>query len=145
MTALMVFRIDFSRVPDVYLKKVDDEVGWGIFAYSPLEEGDYVGEYLGRVPNFLLSLSSLASRSVLSHCTGVVEKTRFGRNAYLCAYVRVTEYTRMSINALKRANLVRFVNHSSNPNLAWVEVFYGGMYPMHFYYSPSTRGQCRRS
>jgi SET domain-containing protein len=81
-------------------------VGSGLFLQQRLSRGALVGEY-----------------------TGVVRDTRtiHYSNPYLSSYASVLPYCKLTIDALHMGSLMRFINHSSQPNVEWLEVFDGEM------------------
>ncbi len=76
-----------GRVVPLAIKKIDDQVGFGLFAKSALRPGDWIGEYAG----------------VLSRDWG----TRF--NPYLFKYPFATPF---AIDGERLGNELRFANHS---------------------------------
>lgn len=76
------------------LKWIDDEIGYGLFAEANLDKGAFIGEYTGVFSSFEAS------------------------NAYCFQYPhRLFSKNYFIIDAEKEGNLVRFINHSENPNL----------------------------
>jgi len=84
-------------IPPVRLRWIDDRVGWGVFAEQDLKPMHYIGEYSGIVRR---------------------KKRSDAKNAYCFEYTIVNdESTRYTIDALDHGGIVRFINHSSTPNL----------------------------
>ncbi|MBS0615356.1 MAG: SET domain-containing protein-lysine N-methyltransferase [Verrucomicrobia bacterium] len=111
--ALHIDKILGGYIPDVSVRWINDQVGYGLFAEEDIPEGAYVGEY-----------------------TGIVHRNdrRYFEplNNYYFEYPVPDEIGRsFVINALQ-GNLTRFINHSSAPNLRPVHVFYGGYYHLIF-------------
>ncbi|MBI3211167.1 MAG: SET domain-containing protein-lysine N-methyltransferase, partial [Simkania negevensis] len=76
---------------------ISPQLGYGVFAVKDISALTYIGEY-----------------------TGVVEKRsrRLNRfNNYIFGYVVGPKPTPFVINAEKRGNFTRFINHSDEPNL----------------------------
>jgi hypothetical protein len=90
------------------LEYIDDVLGYGIFANQEIKEGQYVGEYVGEIKRYL--------------------PLRFRRNDYL-GELRVGEEVPLKfiIDAEKKGNLTRFINHSISPNLQSLTVITQGM------------------
>jgi len=76
---------------------VSEEIGYGLFAEKNLDPGEYIGEYAGLVGLFE---SGRNTKYMLHYPTRF-----FSMNTYV-------------IDAQEHGNQMRFVNHSSNPNLA---------------------------
>ncbi|MBY0548345.1 MAG: SET domain-containing protein-lysine N-methyltransferase [Candidatus Obscuribacterales bacterium] len=86
-----------AHVANVYIAKVSDQVGYGVFAMEDIPPGQWLGEYTG-----------LARTCKDSDCT----------NAYVFNYV----YGAV-IDASKRGNFSRFINHSEqSPNARYMRV-----------------------
>ena len=85
------------RAPQVELRWIDDQIGWGVFAAQNLPAQYYIGEY-----------------------AGLVRRKRFkdSKNAYCFQYAIVQgESTRLTIDAKDQGGISRFINHSDTPNL----------------------------
>ena len=81
----------------VRLRWIDDTLGWGVFAEQDLMPMHYIGEYAGIVRR---------------------KKRSDAKNAYCFEYSIVSdESTRYTIDAMDQGGIVRFINHSSTPNL----------------------------
>lgn len=85
----------------VYLKKVNDRVGWGAFALFDLPPGTLLGEYSG----------------VVVQC--------FGGNSFTIFYTEEDEFGegRLDIDASYWGNEMRFLNHSTQPNVDIIRSF----------------------
>ncbi len=80
----------------LYLKKISEQVGWGVFARTNLVAGEIIGEYAGVVH---------------SHKTG---------GTYTMAYQKIQDQA-LNIDARFMGNITRFVNHSERPNIEAIE------------------------
>jgi hypothetical protein len=90
-----------GQTADLYLAKVNDEVGYGVFAGTDLEPGDWVGEYIG-----------------LARHRGKADKG----NKYLYKYALFS-----AIDARDLGNYTRWINHSKlHPNATDDFVFVNG-------------------
>lgn len=89
--------------PPISIGWISKEIGFGVFAKKPIEKGQIIGMY-----------------------TGVVQKVEVG-NPYQLAY-QLLDDTIYVINAKKRGNFTRFVNHSYTPNLEIEKVHFEGAF-----------------
>ena len=91
-----------SRCDHVYIRYIDHAVGYGVFANRSLPALTYVGEYTG----------SVKRRSV----------KRIDSNDYVFGYMAGSKSTPFVIDAAKKGNFTRFINHSCAPNMSsrWV-------------------------
>lgn len=85
--------------PPLYIKWIDEEIGWGAFALRRIEPGEIVGEY-----------------------TGVALEGGLG-NSYTMHYLEGDVGIDIYIDATKFGNETRFINHSASPNGAFIEAF----------------------
>lgn len=88
----------------IYIRYVNSSIGYGIFAKQDLPALTYVGEYTGIITR---------RRS---------KRTRF--NDYVFGYMAGPKNTPFIIDAKKKGNFTRFINHSDSPNMnsRWVIV-----------------------
>jgi SET domain-containing protein len=97
--------IEQKRQAPIEVRKVDDEVGDGVFAAKRIAPCAFVGEYTGviqeRTPKELKN-----ERYCLRLTTWEMGKRNF------------------CINASQKGNFTRFINHSANPNLALHSVYW---------------------
>ncbi|MDX8431726.1 MAG: SET domain-containing protein-lysine N-methyltransferase [Candidatus Algichlamydia australiensis] len=89
---------DFKKkhLPKLFIKHVNQLVGYGLFAADDLAELSLIGEY-----------------------TGIVRRRRRWsdrQNAYIFGYVVGPHDTPYVIDAKEKGNLTRFINHSETPN-----------------------------
>lgn len=95
-----------AEVADVYLLKIDDTVGYGVFANSDIQPGDLIGEYSGLVIN-----------------DGEIS----GDHDFAYAH----DYPWMSasahIDAKFQGNYTRFVNHSVHANCSTMRIVVDGV------------------
>ena len=91
-----------TETAEVYIQKISEAVGHGLFAYEEIEAGQMIGEYTG-----------LARRKKNSDCS----------NAYIFNYTSDDV-----IDASKRGNSMRFINHSNhNANTNYKRVMLDGV------------------
>lgn len=86
----------------LYIRYIDSDLGYGIFAAKPIHALSLVGEYTGKVM--------------------LRRKRERSPNDYIFDYSAGHSNTRFVIDASHQGNLTRFINHSNNPNLLsrWV-------------------------
>lgn len=89
--------ISNPTLPPVKLKWIDSQIGWGVFAASPIKKMTFIGEYAGK----------LRKRRRVDT-----------KNAYCFEYVLAEGYSSpYIIDAQDQGGIVRYINHSNNPNL----------------------------
>ena len=91
----------------IYIRYVDSDIGYGVFANRDLPALTYIGEYTGVVTR--------------RH----VKKTRF--NDYVFGYMAGPKNTPFIIDAKLKGNFTRFINHSDEPNMNSRWVIAGGV------------------
>ena len=99
--------IEQAYIPQVSVRSCEEPVGWGLFAEEELQEGAFVGEYTG-----------LVRKNDEHHCL----------NDYLYRYPVPDPIGRDYVIDATAGNLIRFVNHSSTPNLKPYYAFKDGYY-----------------
>ena len=106
-------KIKAGFIPKVAIEFLGDPVGYGLFAEEVIYSGSYVGEY-----------------------TGIVRKNQrqyFAPfNNYCYEYPVPDEIGRSFVIDATNGNLTRFINHSFEPNLKPMHVFYEGFYHLIF-------------
>lgn len=92
------------RSDHIYIRYIDHRMGYGVFAKKDLPALTYIGEYTGVVTR--------------RH----PKKTRL--NDYVFGYLAGPKNTPFIIDARKKGNFTRFINHSESPNMnsRWVIV-----------------------
>lgn len=95
-----------AEVADVYLMKVNDIVGYGVFANSGINPGDLIGEYTGLVRRD----GDIAGDHDFSYALG---------------YPWMADSAH--IDAKQMGNYTRFVNHSSDANCSTMRVVVDGV------------------
>ena len=88
---------DQKKEQDFYIKYIHPLIGHGVFAKKGIATHSLIGEY-----------------------TGIVRKRRgfYDRNnQYIFSYVNCGKDTSYVVDAEKRGNFTRFINHSADPNL----------------------------
>jgi hypothetical protein len=92
--------------PQVYIQRVSESIGWGVFAGEDIAKGTFVGEYTGTV--------------------GLERVDDHGCDRYAWSYPVPEEIASVSLDAEHWGNAMRFVNHSRSPNLEAGYVWYEG-------------------
>lgn len=95
--------ISVGYFADTVIRWIDDDLGYGLFAGIDFIEGDYIGEYTGKVRRIVRSKKDL--------------------NPYCVHYpTKFFSWNYTLIDAQDQGNESRFINHSSTPNLTphWV-------------------------
>jgi SET domain len=78
---------------------VSSVAGWGVFARFPLQTGDFIGKYVGEV----MSQEEAERRGLIADEKG-------------CSYLFLMA-SDVSVDACRKGSKVRFINHSSTPNV----------------------------
>jgi len=86
------------------LRYISEDVGWGLFSEVDLEPGDFVGEYTGRI--------QLAREILYGDKPMPTWESDFAWN-YPC---ELPDGTELEINARLEGNVLRYANHSFQPN-----------------------------
>jgi hypothetical protein len=89
--------IESGYIPDVSLRWIDENIGWGLFAERSFKPKEYIAEY-----------------------TGILRKWRRSdrKNAYCFEYVHESgSPTGYLIDARDQSGIARYINHSPNANL----------------------------
>ena len=82
----------------IYIKWIDETLGFAVFAKQDIEAGSFIGEYAGKVRQ--------------------LHRFRNDQNSYCLHYpTRFLSWNYLAIDALEFGNEMRFVNHSDTPNL----------------------------
>jgi len=87
-----------------YIKKVNDQIGYGLFSAEPLKADDLIGEYTGVVQE--------------AFHFDPEDKETSAKTEYAWNYPdEIPGLPPLEINARYAGGVLRFVNHSFNPNL----------------------------
>lgn len=99
--------------PAVSIRHVDNEVGYGVFAEQRIPPCGYLGEYTGCIQQ---------------------KASKLLKDKQYCVRYSVWNITRknFTVDAEKRGNFTRFINHSANPNLGLQSVYWKGIPRMIF-------------
>lgn len=92
------------RHDHIYVRYIDPSIGYGVFANRDIPALTYIGEYTGVVT--------------------LRKKKRTRLNDYVFGYMTGPKDSPFIIDAQKRGNFTRFINHSDDPNLSsrWVVI-----------------------
>lgn len=84
-------------MPDLTIRWIDSDMGWGVFAQQPIKKMEFVAEYVGQVRK---------------------RQKADSKNGYCFEYVVAQGYsTPYNIDARMRGGVARYINHSNTPNL----------------------------
>ncbi|MFZ0565891.1 MAG: SET domain-containing protein, partial [Chlamydiales bacterium] len=101
--------IEAANIPDITIRWIGEKIGYGLFTNCPIKKWDYIGEYTG-----LLRRRNLFSPNVNDYCF-----------MYPREWIAFKAYT---IDSERQGNYTRFINHSDDPNVESVSVFYAGYF-----------------
>jgi SET domain-containing protein len=109
-----------SRMAPVYIGKVDNKVGYGVFAASELEKDAFIGEYTGVIQE--------------AEGTSGQELDEGGfESDYAWYYLEEIEQApTLEINGRFEGNELRYVNHSSEPNVDVEHILINGYWILFF-------------
>lgn len=113
-------QIAAGQLAPLYIRKVSDTVGYGVFAAKRLREADFIGEYAGVVQPETAG-------------TGAEENGGGYESDYSWYYLDdVPSGPTLEINGRKEGNVLRFVNHGNAPNVAVEHTLYEGQWLIFF-------------
>ena len=99
--------IESNFLPEVSIRWIDDDLGWGVFAEKAFQKMDFIAEYSG-----LIRKSKRSDR----------------KNGYCFEYLYAPGIpSKFTIDAENQSGIARFINHSSKPNLDGSIATYDGM------------------
>ena len=101
------------------IRKLGDTLGRGLFAESPLQPGDFIGEYAG--------LINYASR-----CRPVRDDRGGFATDYAWTYPEKRGWRALEVNGRDWGNESRFVNHSFTPNCRMEHTLVEGLWVLFF-------------
>lgn len=103
----------------IYLKFINDVIGYGAFADACIEEGDIIAEYTGNVISFAAAAQiPLKKRTYFMQLPNCYAATIWPQPLF--------------VDARKVGNCTRFINHSYEPNLQGKAYFDGAMWHVIF-------------
>lgn len=104
----------------IYIKKIDDTVGLGVFAARPIKKDDFIGEYAGVV--------QISGK--YTHC---YDADTGYESDYSWYYVDdLEDCPSLEINARQEGNEMRMINHGLAPNLTVEHTLYEGQWVLFF-------------
>ncbi|MBI5345857.1 MAG: SET domain-containing protein-lysine N-methyltransferase [Chlamydiae bacterium] len=92
-----------SFIPNVLIKWINPIVEYGLFANEDFAKNSFMGVYSGEIRKYNNRLDD--------------------KNAYCFEYSIAGSKTPFTIDAREKGSLIRFVNHSSTPNLSPIAVY----------------------
>lgn len=93
-------------IPDVYIQWIDTVREFGLFANRDFPKNAFLGEYTGNIRKY--------------------KKIIDDKNSYLFEYSIGYKKTHFTIDAREKGSLIRFVNHSTHPNITPLSVYLDG-------------------
>lgn len=97
-----------QREPPVFLRWINAEIGWGVFADKEITPKTFIGEYTGFFRKKKIRLDK--------------------KNSYCFEYmIGETQETPFTIDAQDKGNFTRFINHSSLGNVDPMIIYSGGI------------------
>lgn len=110
--------IEKSHVAPVIIQKVNDQIGYGLFAAEDLKKGDFIGEYTG----------------VIRVCEEITETFEDGsyETDFSWDYPDTVGDVVLEINGRLEGNELRFVNHNKNFNLDVEHTIHNGQWLIFF-------------
>ena len=107
--ALYSKEIDSGFVNDVYIKWIDEHIGFGLYANKDFHKNALIGEYSGLVRRYF---------PLWSNC-----------NPYCYRYATSKFSNKLfTIDASYNGNEIRFINHSNHPNCESVVASHNGLF-----------------
>lgn len=101
--------IEEASLPELSIRWIHDEIGYGLFTSRPFKPWEFIGEYTGVVRR-----RKRLQSNVNDFCF-MYPKEWFSFRSY-------------TIDGNKQGNYVRFINHSDTPNCESVAVFHDGIF-----------------
>ncbi|NGX61000.1 MAG: hypothetical protein K940chlam9_00478 [Chlamydiae bacterium] len=106
-------QIEAAEIPDITIRWIGQEIGYGLFTNRPLEKWEYIGEYTG-----LVRPRSHFFRDINDYCF-----------MYPHLWIPTKSFT---IDSQKCGNYTRFINHNDSPNCESISVYYDGVFHIIF-------------
>ncbi len=112
--------IDRSAMAPIYIRKIDETIGYGVFADRDICREDFIGEYAGVV--------QISGK--YTHC---FKSDKGYESDYSWYYLdNLDKSPALEINARLEGNEMRFVNHGEIPNLRVEHTLYRGQWVLFF-------------
>ncbi len=110
--------IENSLIAPVYIKKIDDIVGYGLFASQLIKKDDFIGEYAGVIQK-------------TEEYTEFLDDGRYETD-FSWDYPDELKSVELEINGRLEGNELRFVNHNENNNLNVEHTLHNGQWLIFF-------------
>ncbi len=112
--------IEKSHIAPIYIKKIDDKVGYGVFAAETIKKNDFIGEYTGVV-------------QAADENAGI-ELDEGGYESDFSWYYldEIKECPNLEINGRFEGNEMRFLNHNIKPNIEVEHILHDGQWIIFF-------------
>lgn len=105
-----------NKMADIYVKFMDDEVGYGVFANNDIESGDFIGEFTGVIKK-----------------DDDIDDTTWAWSYPSDEYKDELKIPKAAVDAKWQGNGMRFVNHSDNENVGVTRAFVDGFFRTIYY------------
>jgi hypothetical protein len=106
-------QIDKSEIPEVSIRWIGEQIGYGLFAEKNFKKWEYIGEYTG-----ILRPRKRLFPDINDYCF-----------MYPKEWISLKAFT---IDSEKQGSVTRFINHSDFPNCESVAVYHGGFFHIIF-------------
>ncbi len=121
LAALYGDAIEECRIAPIYIKKIDDEIGYGVFAAETIAKDDFVGEYTG-----VVQIGD-------SYKDFDDENGKGFETDFTWYYLdNIKGGPTLEINGRLEGNEMRFLNHSNEPNVEVEHTLYQGQWVLFF-------------
>ena len=110
--------IEKGQMAPLYIQKINDQIGYGLFAAENLKKGDFIGEYTGVI-------------RVSEELTETFEDGSYETD-FSWDYPDETGDTALEINGRLEGNELRFANHDRNYNLDVEHTLHKGQWLIFF-------------
>ncbi len=112
--------IENSRMAPVYIKKIDDNIGFGVFVAEDIRKGDFIGEYAG-----VVQVSGKNSGRKL-------EEGGYESDFSWYYLDDLKDGPTLEISGRLEGNEMRFINHGVGPNLDVEHTLHSGQWVIFF-------------
>jgi len=112
--------LEQRRIAPVYIKRIDKNIGYGVFAVDPIKKDDFIGEYTGVV------------QEACKESGGELEGGGYESDFSWYYLDDIEGGPVLEINSRLGGNEMRFVNHSFTPNVEVEHMLHHGLWVIFF-------------
>ena len=112
--------IQESDMAPVYIRKINDKVGYGVFAGSELEKGAFIGEYTGVI------------QEAEEEAGQELDEGGFESDYSWYYLEEIKQAPTLEISGRFEGNELRYVNHSNEPNVEVEHILIDGYWVLFF-------------